>query len=156
MAGLRGAPCPKCGSRSTWIEQDSGYIVQRCLCGLARHVLHYSQDTGLTLVDPRPLVVEVKLPKPDTKSHQCLMALIEWYPNPATTTTVADICGRGPKQVSAMLAFLLSTGMVERVERRKGQPGGSLWSLSEEIIDYLQMPERLSWEKYDGTGDWGP
>jgi hypothetical protein len=127
--------CPKCGGLSwfEWVEED---IVQRCLCGLHRYV---AQRKDGQLVMHRVHKTQVSLPKPDSKLHETLSVLAVYYPTRMSTAEIAKQTGHNTKDTTSELSVLDHKALVERVEERKGLPGGSIWTLTNNGARLLRL-----------------
>jgi len=106
----------------------NGDWAQRCRCGLMKFIIKEVDGVALLReVVPRS---EMKIPEKGSKLHRCFVALAVVYPSTLNTRVVSTNSGLTPKETSALLVALLSRGIVERVEGRRGRVGGSIWKLS--------------------------
>lgn len=135
-------PCPKCNGRNTWLERDGSDVIQRCLCGLHKYVLHITKD-GTTIMRAAVKPAQVVLPAIGTKIHACLMAVLEKYADPIHTGDVARNAKLQNKETSALLVALMARGLVQRVEERRGLSGGSTWILTPRAEVLLQANKLL-------------
>lgn len=130
--GAERLKCPRCGGLS-WLEQDRGGLVQRCLCGLTRPVIRQAEGTIQIIKTTR--VADIAMPATGTKYRRCLLAV---GPGVAITTTeIACAAGLNTKETAAMLVTLMARGLVERTEERRGLPGGSRWRWTVTARAYL-------------------
>jgi hypothetical protein len=70
------------------------------------------------------------LTRPGTKIHACLLTVMRYYPQNVCTAQIATECELARKETAALMIALMLRSIVDRVEDRKGIPGGSLWRLS--------------------------
>lgn len=135
-------PCPKCRARYTWIAWEGQCLVLRCTCGLNQYLYHHSREDGFTTLVPEPVGPPLRVPTPGTKRHRCVVAMVDEYPRTLTTTVIAESCSLRPKETSAIMVLLMTTGVATRVQRRKGFVGGSLWALSDDALDLMSVRQR--------------
>lgn len=136
-------PCPKCGARFTWTEWEGQCLAQRCVCGLNRYLYHESSD-GITVMKRAAPASDIRVPTPGTKRHKCVVVMVDEFPRKLSTTGIAEGCGLLPKETSAIMVLLMTTGVATRVERRKGFTGGSIWSLSDEALELMEVRQRYA------------
>lgn len=133
MAELR---CGKCGSTRSWVEQDSGGWLQRCVCGLCRPVVRKAEGS-ITVLHSVVRPSEVVLPAAGTKTRRCLIAVHRAWPGKIQTAQVAERSGLQNKETSSLLITLMARGLVERVSERRGFVGGSEWRLTVTALELL-------------------
>jgi len=85
---------------------------------------------------------DVKLPRVGTKLRACLLAIARRYPEETSTKQVRLGAQLEGKEVSSLLVLLMARGLIARVSAGQGATGGSLWELSQEAIELLQIKER--------------
>lgn len=135
-------PCPNCGSIKTWLIEEKQCIVQKCICGLHKYLLHISEEGGVTVMRRTVRNDEVLLPEAGTKTFKCLVAIADHYPTIMDTATIAGRAGLQNKETSALLSVLMTRGLVDRVEGRKKWKGGSTWKLSYSAERIMRIQER--------------
>lgn len=130
--------CPKCGALVTWIVWEGDALVQKCTCGLNKY-LYQVTPHGVTIMKRTVRSSDVRLTEPGTKLHTCLLAVALSHPNPINTGSVARHTKLPTKIISARMITLMTRGLVDRVEGRKGKIGGSTWRLSSEATRLLRI-----------------
>lgn len=143
-------PCPKCFNPFTRLEREGQHIVQACVCGL-RHYLLYVTRHGHELLHKAVRDTAAVLPERGSKRYRCLMAVYSGFPEAVSTEYIVERCRLTSKETSAFLIALMVRGLVDRVERRKGFPGGSLWRLSTGAEALLVTKTELRGSKLNGT-----
>jgi hypothetical protein len=138
MAAIR---CPKCGSGHGWLEEIDQQIVQRCMCGLMRFVARKTEN-GYEVMHRTVRTEDVRLPVRTTKLYQTLLCVAESYPSAICTSDIAVHRGQNNKETASMMTLLMARGLVNRVERKRGISGGSLWAVSKETITLMKLQER--------------
>lgn len=129
--------CPKCGGRA-WYELSAvSDIVQRCMCGMMRHVWVLTPNGGFRTHVQRK--EEFKMPEHGTKLSKCLGFVAAQYPKTVTTRDLCGISGQNTSDVSSQLIVLMHKGLVERVEARPGTKGGSIWLVTRRALEALNM-----------------
>lgn len=134
--------CPKCGGRNTWLEFEEQDVIQRCLCGLLKYIVHVTED-GQTIMRAAVRPVQVTLPAKGTKIHRCLIAVLGRHPTEIHTGEVARDSGLHNKETSALLVALLARGLVQRIKERRGLVDGSTWKLTVRAESLLQANRAL-------------
>lgn len=129
MRQVEDLTCPKCGSRFTRLDQEGQHIVQVCVCGLRRY-LSYVTRHGHEVTHRAVTLAAVTLPAKGSKRYRCLMAVRSGFPGTVTTEYVMRRVRLTSKEASAFMVALMVRGLIDRVLRRKGFPGGSSWRLS--------------------------
>jgi predicted Rossmann fold nucleotide-binding protein DprA/Smf involved in DNA uptake len=127
--------CPKCGGVS-WYERFENDIVQKCLCGLHRFV--YEEKDGI-LIKRKLKVNKVALPHKDSKLFATLAVLAAYYPQQMNTRDISNVTGHTVTETASELLVLDHKGLVERLEERRGIPGGSIWILSHSGCKLLKV-----------------
>lgn len=122
-------PCPKCGGHSWIQEEPNGDLVQKCLCG-KMVFLRKEVGGGVTVSQQAVRQDDVKLPTPGTKRHRCLMAVLNNHPHHIKTAEIGSYAKLQSKETASIVVVLMASGLLERVEERRGLPGGSIWKLS--------------------------
>lgn len=135
---IRKLECPKCSSRSAWTEIQSGDLVLRCLCGLNSVLETRARRLQLVRVES-----VVRLPKPGTLIRKTLYAL-EALRLDTTAAVQQGLLALVDEpiavpDVACYLVMLRNKGLVEQVEYRRGQKGGSTWRLSAAAIKLLEV-----------------
>ena len=150
--------CPKCNSKSAWLEAEGQDLVQRCLCGLNKYLFRVSAEGEIEPIEPRNIADSIKMPLENPNHYKCLLAIYKTYPDPVQTAQVAAHCGFENKPTYGFIASLLSKGLVERVEERKGLPGGSSWTLTEfgqgQLDSHFHMEDMKASEKENYIPDY--
>ena len=88
-------------------------------------------DGGIEPIKPVNIADSIRLPLENKNHYKCLLAVYKTYPDPVQTAQVAAHCGFKNKETYGFIASLVGKGLVERVEARKGLPGGSSWTLTD-------------------------
>lgn len=122
-------PCPKCGSKHSWFDQNGEELIQRCLCGLTRYLFREIED-GITVMRSGVRVPDVTLPSEGTKIYKCLLAVRNAHPRTILTGGIAEQAGLRGKETASLVVTLMGRGLLERVEARRGLLGGSIWKLT--------------------------
>lgn len=122
-------PCPKCGAKHSWFEEDGDDLIQRCLCGLTRFIFRELED-GTTVMRSGVRVPDVTLPSQGTKIYKCLLAVRNSHPATILTGGIAEHAGLKGKETASLVVTLMGRGLLERVEARRGLLGGSIWKLT--------------------------
>ena len=122
-------PCPKCGSKHSWFEEEGDALVQRCLCGLTHYLFREVED-GITIMRSGVRVPDVTLPSKGTKIYKCLLAVRNAHPSTILTGGIAEQAGLRGKETASLVVTLMGRGLLERVEARRGLLGGSIWRLT--------------------------
>jgi len=133
-------PCPKCGSKHSWFEEEGDDLVQRCLCGLT-HYLFREMEDGTTVMRSGVRVPDVTLPSKGTKIYKCLLAVRNAHPATILTGGIADKAGLRGKETASLVVTLMGRGLLERVEARRGLLGGSVWRLTVIAKKLLKVKE---------------
>lgn len=131
-------PCPKCGSKHSWFEEQGDDLVQRCLCGLTHYLFRELED-GTTIMRSGVRVPHVTLPSKGTKIYKCLLAVRNAHPRTILTGGIADAAGLRGKETASLVVTLMGRGLLERVEARRGLLGGSIWRLTVVAQDLLNV-----------------
>ena len=131
-------PCPKCGAHFTRLVWEDDCLLQTCICGLRLYLFHQSPE-GITIMRRAVVAADIRIPATGTKRHRCVLALLNSHPLPLCTTQLAEVCGLFPKEASAIMVMMMTLGIVERIEYRKGFSGGSVWGLSHEAKALLKV-----------------
>ena len=131
MKKIRGPACPKCKSKSTWLGLEDQSLVLKCLCGLNKYLYHVSTLGEVERIVPENMKDDVPLPLKNRSQQKCLLAIYKAYPDPVRTAQIAAHTNHKNKETYGFVAALVSKGLVERVEERKGLAGGSSWTLTE-------------------------
>jgi len=128
--------CPKCGGLS-WYEQHENDIVQKCLCGLHRFVaIQQADGTIIRRTIPK---TEVTLPKRQSKLFETLAILAAYYPARLSTGELSKVTGHSVTDTASELSVLTHKALVEKMEERKGLPGGSIWALTHTGAKLLRL-----------------
>jgi hypothetical protein len=122
-------PCPKCGAKHSWFEQDGDDLIQRCLCGLTHYLFRELED-GITVMRSGVRVPDVTLPAEGTKIRKCLLAVRNAHPRTIRTGDIASGTGLRGKETASLVVTLMGRGLLERVAARRGLLGGSIWRLT--------------------------
>lgn len=122
-------PCPKCGAKHSWFEQDGEDLIQRCLCGLTRYLFR-ELDDGSTVMRSGVRVPDVTVPAKGTKIYKCLLAVRNAHPATILTGGIAKQAGLKGKETASLVVTLMGRGLLERVQARRGLLGGSVWRLT--------------------------
>lgn len=128
-------PCPKCGLL-TRLKAQGRDIVQVCLCGLHRYVQR--EKDGLLISKCPTEQSNVALPNKNTKMYRCVISVLSYYPKNINTKEVALAADLTPKETSSFLVMLMTRGILERVEGRRGLAGGSVWKLTPAAVKLLK------------------
>lgn len=122
-------PCPKCGAKHSWFEQDGEDLIQRCLCGLTNYLFREQED-GITIMRSGVRVPDVTLPADGTKIRKCLLAVRNAHPQHIRTGEIVTRTGLRGKETASLVVTLMGRGLLERVAARRGLLGGSIWKLT--------------------------
>lgn len=128
-------PCPHCGGLS-WYEREGREVWQRCVCGLLKLVI--SENDGVVVIHTLP-GSKITMPRRGSALSLCLGMLISIHPTRATTRDVSSRMGCDSPDIANRLMVLMHKGLVDRVEARRGLPGGSTWKLSHWTIAKLKL-----------------
>jgi len=131
-------PCPKCGAKTTRIEEVDRELVQRCTCGLTAW-LERSLANGTVAHRAVTRLADTTLPRKASKLYRCLLAVSESYPESTTTALVCKFTGFHMKEVSSMMLALMGRGLITRLEIRRGLVGGSVWALTVRAKSLLNL-----------------
>lgn len=85
---------------------------------------------------------KTRLPETGTKLHTCFREVAVAYPKTIASSEVIRNSGLQPKETGALLVALLARGLIERVEGRRGLPGGSIWILSSAAYNAIDKNAR--------------
>ena len=85
---------------------------------------------------------EVRVPAEGTKIYKCFRAVVDAYPKTINTSDVARTGELNNKETSALMISLMTRGLIIRVSSRKGLVGGSIWTVSDETIEILDLKTR--------------
>ncbi len=140
-------PCPKCGAKHSWFEEDGDDLIQRCLCGLT-HYLFREMEDGTTVLRSGVRVPDVTLPAKGTKIRKCLVAVRNAYPQHIRTGDIAANTGLKGKETASLVVTLMGRGLLERVAARRGLLGGSIWKLTVTAKRLLKITDK-------GVNDYG-
>lgn len=133
-------PCPKCGAKHSWFEQDGDDLIQRCLCGLTHYLFRELED-GTTILKSGVRQPDVTLPAKGTKIRKCLVAVRNAYPQHIRTGDIAQNTGLKGKETASLVVTLMGRGLLERVAARRGLLGGSIWKLTITAKRLLKVTE---------------
>lgn len=140
-------PCPKCGSKHSWFEEEGDDLIQRCLCGLTRFLIREMED-GTTVLRSGVRVPDVTLPAEGTKIYRCLIAVRDAHPRHIMTGDIASRTGLKGKETASLVVTLMGRGLLERVSARRGLLGGSIWKLTVTARELLEI-------NHKGVNDYG-
>jgi hypothetical protein len=133
--GLR---CPKCSSTNAWLEEADQTVALRCRCGLMKFVAYRNSD-GHLIMHQVVKKHEVQLPPRDTKLYRTLLGVAEKHPLSVCTGDVASSKELTNKETASLMVLLMARSLVFRVEGRKGLIGGSLWALTPETAQLMNL-----------------
>ena len=134
-------PCPKCGHK-TWFEQmDARTWTQRCVCGLMIFILR-EEEGGREVYRKVVPTQQTRLPEVGTKLHTCFRAVAMAYPETIASSEVITNSGLKSKETGALLVALMARGLIDRIEGRRGLPGGSIWQLSSAAHQAMDIKSR--------------
>lgn len=128
--------CPKCAGVS-WYEIHGNDLVQRCLCGLYRYAA--IRDDAGNWIKRRIPKTELTLPKRESKLYETLSILATYYPAKLSTGEISQATGHTVTDTASELAVLDHKSLVEKIEERKGLPGGSIWALTNSGAKLLRL-----------------
>ena len=118
--------CPKCGSNFSWITIEEDAVIQNCVCGLNKF-LYFKTADGMTLTRAPSKLKNISLPARGSQLSQvlgCLVALGD-----LTSRQIATQLSITVDKATTNLSVLRQRGLIVPLECRKGQAGGSLWTV---------------------------
>lgn len=133
--------CPKCQQKQArYTKSNCGQdLFLSCVCGYHKVVATLRQEITIEHFDADD---EITLPGKGSKLRKCLDILAGIYP--ATSADVADRLrledsetNTSVSSVSSILTILRYKRLVEVAEDRKGKPGGSTWTITDEAKQLL-------------------
>lgn len=121
--------CPKCGGHS-WIKVETDTVIQHCICGLNKY-LYWKTADGSVITRAAVTKTTVCLPLRGSQLSQilgCLVAL-----GNLTSKEIATQLNITVDKATTNLSVLRHRGLIQPLEDRKGQAGGSLWTTPEVV-----------------------
>lgn len=119
--------CPKCGGYS-WIEIESDSVIQHCVCGLHKY-LYWKTPDGATITRVPVQRDNFSLPIRGSQLSKVLGCLV--LLGNLTSKQIALQLNITVDKATTNLSVLRQRGLITPVEDRKGQAGGSLWTVFE-------------------------
>jgi hypothetical protein len=129
------ARCPKCFGLARY-DMEHRTVELRCRCGY-RQVVYAVKANGMIEQHTLP-TKSVRLPKEGTKLAECLARVSLHGKLGVSTGAIAFEMNQSTTETSAQLVVLMHKGLVDKIDSKRGQFGGSDWRVTHRALRLMK------------------